>query len=257
MDLVLVKKLVSYLLYPYTLTLVMLTAGVWLLASGRRGRAGRALAVGGLALLVLQSLPLVPNFISGEMQSAYKPIVSRADIPPGVKWVVVLSGASNDDPGVPVSSRNVGDTLHRVVEGVVLASRIPDAKLLLSGGSVYGEGPASKAMADMARELGVLEERIVTEDKSRDTEDQARIIAGMAGKEKMILVTSARHMARSMALFRAYGMEPVPAPAALPMKGESFNPMSLLPNPRAAMVTGSVTHELMGLAWAWVKGVGR
>ena len=35
----------------------------------------------------------------------------------------------------------------------------------------------------------------------------------MIGREKFILVTSAAHMPRSMALFRKRGLQPIPAPA--------------------------------------------
>ena len=38
------------------------------------------------------------------------------------------------------------------------------------------------------------------------------VVKEIVGKDKFILVTSASHMLRAMALFRKQGMEPIPAP---------------------------------------------
>ena len=73
--------------------------------------------------------------------------------------------------------------------------------------------PEAEVMARIAVLLGVKPQDIRLETDSRDTADEAEIIAKMIGREKFILVTSAAHMPRSMALFRKRGLQPIPAPA--------------------------------------------
>lgn len=255
MNLFLIKKIISDLLYPYSISLLLLTVGIAMLFMEDRLKTGRILAAVGLALLLVQSIPLVPNTLAGNAGHYYPPILGGADIPPEVRWVVVLSGATIDDPKLPVSSRNVGDTLHRVVEGVVLAWKIPDARLLLAGGGVEGGGGADTVMAEMARELRFPPERIVIEGKGRDTEEQTRLIAQLVGKDKLLLVTSLRHMPRAMALFKGYGMDPLAAPAAYPASSQDTMADLLIPRPGAAAGTASIAHELMGEAWFKLKGV--
>lgn len=229
--------------------------GIGLLVLGRKVKAGRILAVCGLALLVVQSLPIVSNSYGGKVKRAYPPIVRDADIPPDVRWVVVLSGATIDDPNMPITSRNVGDTLHRVAEGVILAWRIPEARLLLSGGELRDPGSQDSVMAQLARELRFPPERIVVENKGRDTEEQARAIAAMIGKDKFILVTALRHMERSMELLQGYGLDPVAAPTANPASAYDTLAGQLFPNPGAAAASASLAHELIGMAWFKAKRV--
>ncbi|MFP5221774.1 MAG: ElyC/SanA/YdcF family protein [Acidobacteriota bacterium] len=255
MDLFLAKKIVSYLLYPYSVSLVLLIAGIGLLVAGRRMCTGRILAVCGLALLLAQSIPLVPNTISHGRRTYYPPVLGTADIPADVRWVVVLSGATIDDPRLPVTSRNVGDTLHRVVEGVILAWRIPDARLLLAGGRVEGSGGKDTVMAELVRELRFPPERIVVESQGRDTEEQTRLIAQIVGKDKLLLVTSLRHMPRSLEMFRGYGLDAVPAPTSYPASSKDTLADLLFPRPGAAAVSASLAHEMMGEAWFKVKSV--
>ena len=71
----------------------------------------------------------------------------------------------------------------------------------------------AEALADVANAQGVPREAIVLEDDSWTTEDQARLVAAIVGKEPFALVTSAYHMPRSLMLFRFAGLDPIPAPA--------------------------------------------
>jgi uncharacterized SAM-binding protein YcdF (DUF218 family) len=255
MDIPITKIIASYLLKPFTLSLLLLSAGIVLLLSRKRQKMGRSLIVFGLVLLVLLSIPLVPNEIARRLEYCHPPIVRAEDIPDDIAWVVVLSGASIDNAYVPITSRNIRDTLHRVVEGVVLAEKLPKAKLLLSGGAVFDAGTASKVMAEMAFELHFPADRIVTESKSLDTEDQAAIIANIVGKERVLLVTSALHMPRSVMLFKAYGMDPLPAPTAHISTTRPRLLSMLFPSAGALAMTENVAHELIGMAWFKLKNI--
>ena len=57
-------------------------------------------------------------------------------------------------------------------------------------------------MSRIALIMGVNPPDIILESTSRDTEEQARLIKPMVGREKFFLVTSASHLPRAMAMFR-------------------------------------------------------
>src|SRR3984885_15262149 len=97
----------------------------------------------------------------------------------------------------------------------------PDAKLAFSGGSgtLLFESRVKSTNSDVARQLlntlGISTERVVFEDSSRTTHENAVMSAALIrpGKEVWLLVASANHMPRSVACFREAGWNIYPAPA--------------------------------------------
>ena len=78
----------------------------------------------------------------------------------------------------------------------------------------------------------------------------------MIGPEKIILVTSAAHMPRSMALFRKRGLEPIPAPADFRVRGAQRPvPGRVFPHGSSLSEVEIAAHEYLGLAWAWLRGM--
>jgi uncharacterized SAM-binding protein YcdF (DUF218 family) len=98
----------------------------------------------------------------------------------------------------------------RVTETVRLSKLYPEARILYSGGGT--EAPLGK---EILIRLGVERERIIVEDRSRNTAQNARlskIIAAPKPSDKWVLVTSAFHMPRAMGAFRAVGFPVEAAP---------------------------------------------
>ena len=106
---------------------------------------------------------------------------------------MVLGGGHVSDPRLPANSQIGAAALGRLVEGVRLHKAIPGSKLLLSGGAVFDPVPEAEVMARIAEDLGVRTQDIRLERDSRDTAEEAEIIAKMIGGEKSILVTSTAH----------------------------------------------------------------
>jgi uncharacterized SAM-binding protein YcdF (DUF218 family) len=174
---------------------------------------------------------------------------------PPPKWIVVLGGGHRSDPSLPANSQISAAALGRVVEGVRLHKAIPGSTLLLSGGAVFDPVPEAEVMAQVAVLLGVKPGDIMLESDSRDTADQAEFIAKMLGKEKFILVTSAAHMVRSMALFRRRDLQPIPAPTDFRASNTpSSGPDKFFPGAGFLGQTQVALHEYLGLVWAWLRG---
>ena len=215
----------------------------------------------GTVLLLLLSLPGLSTQILTPLERRYPVLLHPETVSWGEKssaspkWIVVLGGGHVSDPRLPANSQISPAALGRVVEGVRLYKSIPGSKLLLSGGRVFDPVPESEVMARIAGLLGVKPQDISLESDSRDTADEAKIIAGMVGREKFILVTSASHMPRSMALFRKRGLQPIPAPADfLGQESQGFDPSRFFPGARPLGQVETALHEYLGLAWAWLRG---
>ncbi|MEE9274763.1 MAG: YdcF family protein, partial [bacterium] len=85
------------------------------------------------------------------------------------------------------------------------------APLLLfsTGGTTYAHLSEAAAMARFARSLGVPPKAILLEEKSRNTEENARFTAALLrerGIARILLVTDPIHMRRARDSFRAQGI---------------------------------------------------
>jgi uncharacterized SAM-binding protein YcdF (DUF218 family) len=74
--------------------------------------------------------------------------------------------------------------------------------LNLTGGKTFDEVANAEVMADLASILGINDSDMVLESDSKDTKDEAILIQKIVKDENFILVTSASHMFRSVALFQ-------------------------------------------------------
>jgi uncharacterized SAM-binding protein YcdF (DUF218 family) len=256
-----VKKIVALFFYPVAVCLGILILGLFCLWATRRQRLGRGLVTLGTVLLLLLSLPFISRQTLTPLERRYPALLHPETVSWGEKgstapkWIVVLGGGHVSDPRLPPNSQINAAALGRVVEGVRLHKTIPGSKLLLSGGRVFDPVPEAEVMAQIAELLGVKPQDISLESDSRDTADQAELIAKMLGREKFILVTSAAHMPRSMALFRKRGLHPIPAPSDFRVRvAWRFDPGNFFPRASSLGELETAAHEYLGLAWAWLRG---
>lgn len=175
--------------------------------------------------------------------------------PSPIKWVVVLGGGVTSDPRIPAISRLQDHSLERLVEGIHLYRELPGSKLVLSGGKIFDVISVAEVMANAAQSLGVSQKDIVLEADSKDTEDEARLIQPIIGRDRFIIVTSASHMPRSMALFTKSGMNPIPAPADYDVYDTPrLSPGYFYPTATGLRSTERAMNEYLGLAWEKIRG---
>ncbi|GAX62855.1 hypothetical protein SCALIN_C45_0011 [Candidatus Scalindua japonica] len=214
----------------------------------------------GLCTLAILSYNPIPNFFVSFLENrhhTYSPDSILENATPKrhpVKYVVVLAGGIETDVTLPITSLLSDSTLIRVVEGVLIYRANPQSKLVLSGGSGSESCPEALGMANLAKSLGVNQNDIVIESDSRDTKDQARLIKKIVGHKPFILVTSAHHMPRSMALFRKQKMDPIAAPANYVVTKGKIGINSFLPGSGALRKSEIAIHEYLGLVWAKLRG---
>jgi uncharacterized SAM-binding protein YcdF (DUF218 family) len=120
-----------------------------------------------------------------------------------INGIILLGGFYLDDR-VTSGQLDIRSGLpERVKETVRLSKLYPEAKILYSGG-----GTQAQFGREILTRLGVERERIIIENQSRNTAENARlskVIAAPKRSEKWLLVTSAFHMPRAVGAFRAAG----------------------------------------------------
>ncbi|MDE3208837.1 MAG: YdcF family protein, partial [Pseudomonadota bacterium] len=167
-------------------------------------------------------------------------------------WIVVLGNGHSDRQDVPALQLLNGTSLARLAEGLRLQRALPGSHLLLSGGSPLSGQAEAPVLEQAARELGANRNTLTIEDQSLDTADEARDVKLLVKDAPFVLVTSAVHMPRAMALFRHLGMKPIPAPT-----GFLGNPSAGLldryfPRSENLVVVQVALHEYLGLAFEYL-----
>ena len=256
------KKIISVFLYPLPLSLLLSFLGLYFLWFTNRQKAGKILVSVGLIILTLFSYSIITNRFLRPLERKYDTfeIKSSSAVPETedesmIKFVVVLGGGHTSDPELPPISQIGKDSLVRLIEGIRIYRKYPGAKLLLSGGAVFDPISEAEIMARVAMEIGVPERDIILESKSKDTRDEALFIKPIVGNELFVLVTTASHLPRSMALFKKLGMNPIPAPIGHSVKDrQGLSYYSFFPGTGSIRNAELAIHEYLGMTWAKLRG---
>lgn len=145
-------------------------------------------------------------------------------------------------------------SLLRTLKGVALYRNGYARKVLFSGYAgreALMEGRSlARSMAAVAAGLGVPEEDILLEDRSRRTHENAlrsRAVMRREGFQTALLVTSAMHMRRAMLTFERAGLRVFPAPVS-PVEASVDDPIERL------LVFRAAVREYLGLAFYRSRG---
>jgi uncharacterized SAM-binding protein YcdF (DUF218 family) len=249
----LLKKLISTCLLPFPIGLALVLGGLALLWLTQRQRLGRVAVAAGVVVLLLAGYGTVPGLLIDPLERRYAALTPAAvaALSPAPEAIVVLGSGFHADPSLPPNDELDAIALARLVEGVRLARLLPRARLVLSGGLGQAE-----ALAETAAFLGVARERLVLENGSVDTADEAVLLRPLVGAAPFLLVTSAAHMSRSMALCRKQALRPIGAPAGFigTEGGGGWSLVNLVPRAEAFVLADHAIHEWIGLVWSHLRG---
>ncbi|MEW6162341.1 MAG: YdcF family protein [Nitrospirota bacterium] len=167
--------------------------------------------------------------------------------------VIVLLGGGSHSGSQDLSGIGspADDMLGRIVTAVRLQKRL-NVPIIVSSGQVFKHKPSEVLIVRrFLVNLGVPLKKIILEDKSRDTIENARYtkaICEKLGFKKPILVTSAYHMSRSVLSFKKVDMDVTPLPAGLKTwKDKKYGWEDYLPDASGFKNTCIAVREYMGL----------
>ena len=248
------KKIVSKFLFPYPLSILIILAGLSFLWLSPRHKLGKIVTTFGVMLLLLFSYEPLPKAMLQPLEYENMPLLSVEQYQ-NVEWIVVLGDWNVRVDALPAVSRLSRISLARLAEGIRLYRMLPEGKILLSGGSDDIPEAVAVGMYNSALELGINPDDLVLEKDSKDTKDEALFIKEMLGDERFILVTSAAHMPRSLALFRKQGMDPIPSTTDFLIKDDGLQKsISIFPSTGYIDMAKEAVYEYLGIAWAKLRG---
>ncbi|HKB11905.1 MAG TPA: YdcF family protein [Vicinamibacterales bacterium] len=245
------------LLSPGGLAIVFLVCAVWIWRFPHSRPARRAALAAAIAYL-LASIYVVPAAIAAILMTRGAARFDRKDLAGRGTAIVLLGGGSQHVHGeAGTLSLMFPAEAARVLEAARVFALVDPEWIISSGGAdPLDEAPSSIVMRDALVQLGVPPNRIVLESTSRDTHDEAILIAPLLKSLRVrhtILVTSAIHMPRSLGAFRAAGIAASPAPAIDP--GALLPPRQRwLPTLQGLVFSAQVAHECIGLPYYAARG---
>ena len=270
----LLSKLLPLLLYPLGLGLLLQLLGLAAAAKGseqgsrRRRQASLWLSGTGVGLIWLCAMPLSSRQLIWGLEDRAAALTPRQL--PRADAVVVLGGGLR--PALPPRQGvEVAEGGDRLLRGVQLVRRGLAPLLVTSGGRVSFTGhdpapPEALWARDLAQELGLPADRILINPGSRTTAEEARDIGALGrrrGWTRVLLITSAFHMPRSMATFQQRSgltVVPVACDYQLPDRAHYGQPTlgntlkSLLPDAEALYLSTLALKEHLGLAIYRLRG---
>jgi uncharacterized SAM-binding protein YcdF (DUF218 family) len=204
------SKTLPLLVYPVGLVTILILAT---LLTARHPRLQRTLLLLALGILFIAGNRFVADGLQRSLEWRYLPL----DEIPNAEVIVLLGGGTQSAvyPRPTVELNSAGD---RVLYAAHLYHQGKADHILVSGGSIDWLSSTTNPAQDMAsllEELLVPKEAIWLESTSRNTYENAansRQILAPLGIQRIILVTSAAHMPRSVALFEHQGFDVIPAP---------------------------------------------
>ena len=202
------SKFLFLLVQPTMVCLGMLGIG---LALGRR----RLAVAGFLSLLVIGFSPLSYMLLLPLEDRFPRPRLEQVGT---ISGIIILGGFEDAYSTQARGTLIVGDAAERLTEGVLLAHRLPHARVIFSGGSatiINASPSAAGAVASYIIGTGIAADRVILESASRNTRENATMTYAVVQPkpgERWLLVTSAFHMPRSMGVFRKAGFDVIAWP---------------------------------------------
>jgi uncharacterized SAM-binding protein YcdF (DUF218 family) len=227
--------------------LVMALAAALIIAQRRR-RTGLALAWAVVIVFYLLSAPFSASRLAARVATV-PPLSPTADISSAQAIVVLSAGGDAYAPeygGLMLD----GTTVERLRYAAHLYHRTP-LPVLVSGGVIRGVPSALADAMKQALEQDFAVPVTWVENRSGDTEENARYSAAMlkaAGISSIVLVTHASHMPRALRLFEATGLKVLPAPTGFSTSATYF-PAGFIPRMWAFVDSEAAIYEILGRLW--------
>lgn len=224
-------QVLSFLASPGSIMFALLLLSLplsWWRATRRIG-----VMLGSVMLVIILGIASLPvqDWLLRPLEEYY-PLSEQ--LPAQVDGIVVLGGAEEPEILAARGWPDLNSNADRLIAFVELASRYPQARLVFSGGAMAPVPNRIVTEADVAAavfsRLGLDVTRVNFERQARNTVENARLSLPLVQPkpgEVWLLITSARHMPRAVACFRAVDWPVLPYPVDFhtgpPPRGFEFN----------------------------------
>lgn len=235
---------------PSQLLLLCVLGGALALALGWQ-RLGRWLCIAGAGGILLFGLTPLPRMLGDILQERFP----QPALPERLTGILLLAGGERGYATERYGEPQLNAFGSRYVTALRLAVRYPEARLVFIGGPSQNPRTGQLDQTGVARRLlgsvGIDPRRISYDDTATDTCDSASIARARVRPEptdRWAVVTSAVHMPRTVACFRAAGWDVIAQPADYQGAVQWWSPPAFRIVENLA-VLDIVLHEWLGLAY--------
>jgi uncharacterized SAM-binding protein YcdF (DUF218 family) len=254
------SKLLPLFFYPLGLSCVCLAIAV--LTFWRRPRFAAGAVALALSVLLLASNTFLARGVVRSLERRFLP----ATVMPKAEAIVVLGGCTQSrlSPRPWVEVVESGD---RLLYGAKLYREGQAPWLILAGGRVDWRHPGQAESVDMAeliQTMGVPSSAILQDPWSLNTRENAvnvkKILETHQLRGPVLLVTSAMHMPRAIAIFRQLKIDAIAAPTDFLVADLGQRPsimaslLEMVPNVEALEMTTQACKEYLGLCIYRLRG---
>lgn len=216
--------------------------------SGKKAylRIGRSSVITGTCILYFLSLSPVSNGLIYSLENQYPyPAQGKIEM---VDIIVVLGGGIYPVGGPRKDPEASGTTYSRLFNGVKIFKKSNAKFLVLSG---KGE---AEVMGDLAVKIGVPQDKIIIESRSKNTMEHAIELRRLFPQTKRVrigIVTSALHMPRAILSFKKIFADDtiLPIPVGYTYSLSEYNIRSIIPSAEDLSTSSYAIHEWIGMIW--------
>jgi uncharacterized SAM-binding protein YcdF (DUF218 family) len=244
-------KFIALPLYPLGMAIVLMFLGMVMIRVKKK-HWGIGLNLAGFIVLIVFSSPVVSQILA---QSLEHKCVENLPPPGTCSAIVLLAGGER-----PLIAPRIYPEISEAGDRVLHAARIFKMglapRIISTGGdagmALYESPCGAQINAMILKEIGVDSDAVILEKKARNTHEHASYVAKILDslhlKKSIILVTSATHMARSVAVFKKYGGYTIyTAPTDYQTANTIYNSITdFFPSSGALELSTNVLHEYYG-----------
>ena len=201
------------------------------------------------------AVPILPYYAVRTLEHRFLQPEAK-DLNPEI--IIVLGGwqgggASFTSPDTPPIS-SAGD---RLIAGLILANKFPQAKLYFPGGLKMDQIGVSEdeISRDVIKGLGLPSSQVIIEGESRNTAENASYVRAMMDDNhqgQVVLITSASHMPRAISSFQKEGINPLAYPVDHKTNAKEI-PWTLVYKQGETLMKTAL-HEWLGLVAYYLTG---
>lgn len=242
------------------LVLGLALAVVLLYGTERTKRWGRAWLTFLVLAYTFLATPLGADLVAGPLIRSFKPILS-AEQAKGIDTLVVLSAGTEVYRAYGQEVSEMGKrTSYNALEAARLY-RLLGVRTIVATGGIVTPGsqrePEAQILATGLVRLGIPRDRIIVEERSRTTHEQAVNTAEFLRARRVrrfLLVTGADHMPRAHASFRDLGFDPLPSVSVFAIASPPGIWRRLRPSLNALEQSDWACYEYLARIYYWKKG---
>ena len=238
---IILKKILTILIFPISLFGIICIWFIYHLSRNSVTQKIKIIFISSFVFFFLITMQPFASIFINSLENDYECLLDSNKIK-SAEYIIILGGGYADYANMPASSQLGVSSLARLVEGMRLRKINPSAQLIFSGGKQFNENKTQASLLNKAY-LSLTNDTVknILSEQAHNTKSEADEAFKLIGKSKLILVTTASHMPRSVYLFNKMGCNVIAAPCDFTVKDLDYFPS--FPNGMSIHQTEVAIHE--------------